>query len=206
MADGNIQAARKRFDAAVERLTSPRTLVHYGHVLAGPSLWEWLGSDPATGSDTRVPPSSVPPMWLDPVLLRMEITAQVGQWARQAEIRLTKRGDVPDGLNRLAARGWRPQDTKQVTGMGRVVDGWCDQITSMFDPDGRKFIEAACPSCGTRMVHRPDSAGEIVRQPALVVVANVGATCQRCGATWSPDRYLFLCRLLGFELPAGVLE
>jgi hypothetical protein len=37
-------------------------------------------------------------------------------------------------------------------------------------------------------------------------MTNIGCTCQHCGAHWTPDRSLFLCRLLGFELPAGVLE
>jgi hypothetical protein len=109
-------------------------------------------------------------------------------------------------LAALAGASWRPQDTGLVTDMTHIVDGWCESIIHLLDPESVKHISAACPSCGRAFVHRKDSAGETVRTPALKVVTNQGCTCQACDATWAPDRYMFLCRLLGFALPEGVLE
>jgi hypothetical protein len=54
-------------------------------------------------------------------------------------------------------------------------------------------------------VYRRDSAGELVRQPALQIVAEQGCTCQACRHCCTPDLYLHLCRVLGFDLPDGVI-
>ena len=47
---------------------------------------------------------------------------------------------------------------------------------------------------------------EHVRVPALQIIAEQGCTCLVCRACWTPDRYLLLCRVLGYSLPDGVLE
>ena len=134
------------------------------------------------------------------MLLAQEIDNQTRKW-------MPKQGTTPQRLDMLTERSWRPQDTDEVRDMSRRVDGWCESIMQLLDPDSRKFIEgAACPSCGKRIVYRRDSAGEQVRQPALKVIVSQGCTCQACGAFWAPDRFLFLGRLLGYELPEGVLE
>ena len=51
-----------------------------------------------------------------------------------------------------------------------------------------------------------DRSGERVRVPALQVIAEQGCTCVVCRTCWTPDRYLLLCRVLGFDLPAGCME
>jgi hypothetical protein len=89
-------------------------------------------------------------------------------------------------------------------GRAEQIRSWCVSVKALLEPAHVKTIAAACPSCNTAVVYRK-SAGELVRQPALQVVAEVGCTCLSCGAAWAPDAYLFLCRLLGFELPEGVL-
>ena len=137
---------------------------------------------------------------IDATQLLTEIDAEVRGWLPRTK------ATTPQRLTNLSDTAWRPQDYEQVTRMARRLTGWCDNIVQLFDPEHRKYISAPCPSCGKATVYKRDSAGDIVRQPALTVVAHVGCTCQHCDAHWSPDRYLFLCRLLGFELPAGVLE
>lgn len=202
MSDGNITAARTKLTDAITKLCAPRTCIHYNATLSAPSLYDMLTSNmSARQGDTRTPAQSLPPLWVDALQLRTEIDTQARKWVKRP-------GDVgtPSRLSALVEQPWRPQDTDQVTGMARQIRSWCESIINLFDPEHRKYISAACPSCGKATVYKRDTAGETVRQPALVVITNIGATCQHCDAHWSPDRYLFLCRLLGFELPAGVLE
>lgn len=200
MPDGNITAAKTRLDHAIRRLCAPQTLVHYNTTLSAPSLYDTLATNlAARQGDTRTPAQSLPPLWVDAMQLRAEIDTTVRRWR-------PVKATTPQRLTSLAEKPWRPMDTDEVTSMARQVSSWCDSIVNLLDPEHRKFINAACPSCGKSTVYKRDTAGETVRQPALVVITQVGATCQHCEAHWSPDRYLFLCRLLGFELPAGVLE
>lgn len=201
MADGNIQAARTRLGRAVQRLTAPRAGVHYDRTLWEPSLYLQLRSDLAgSQGDTRTPAKSLPPLWIDASQLLGEIDTKTKSWCPIP-------GDTPKRLQKLSFHGWRPQDTDLVSSMAAQVDSWCESILNLLDPDDRKFIEnAACPACSKARVYRRDSAGEMVRQPALKIVMGQGCTCQACGAFWAPEKFLFLGRLLGYELPEGVLE
>jgi len=200
MTDGNIVAARTKLADAVDRLTKPQTAVHRGKVRYGLSLYRQLQQDLAgTQGDTRTPAKSLPPLWIDAVQLLGDMDTETRAWC-------PKERGVPARLGALAALTWRPQDTHKVVTIATTVDGWCETITHLLDPESVKHISAACPSCGRSFVYRNDSAGERVRQPALKIVTETGCTCQACDASWSPDRYLFLCKLLGFDLPEGVLE
>lgn len=200
MTDGNITAARTKLHNAIHRITTPQTLVHYNLVLTAPSLYQQLTkATPAQQGDNRTPAKSIPPLWLDPTLLLMEIDATVKTWARTP-------GDTQQRLGALANGSWRPQDTDKVTVMAHTVNSWCDQIIALLNPEGRKYIEGAqCPRCGKTTVYGRDSAGDIVRQPALRLITHQGCTCQACKAHWPPEKYLFLSRLLGRELPEGVV-
>lgn len=199
MVDGNIVAAKKVLGRAVQRLTAPKR--HMTTNRWAPSLYQQLVDDAAGAQgETHTPAKSLPPLWIDNLQLRAEIDRQAAVWC-------PVQGSTPDRLNRLAWRQWRPQDTELVTGMSARVESWCESIQALLFPEQRVFVHgAACPSCGKRTCYRRDSAGDVVRQPTLKLVADQGCTCQACGAFWGPERYLFLCRLLGFELPEGVLE
>ena len=200
MSDGNIQAAHTKLTRAVDRLCKPRMAVYHDQTRYALSLYRQLESDLAgTQGDTRTPAKSLPPLWIDAAQLRIDMDSQTRSWC-------PKEHGIPQRLGNLSAKTWRPQDTDLVTEMARMVDMWCETILHLLDPESVKHITAACPSCGRSFVYRRDSAGESVRQPALKVVTNVGASCQHCDAHWAPDRYMFLCRLLGFDLPEGVLE
>ncbi len=200
MADGNIVAASDKLSKAVDRLCQPRMAVYHDTTRYALSLYRQLEQDLAgTQGDTRTPAKSLPPLWIDAAQLRIDMESKTRQWCRK------ERG-IPARLGHLAGSSWRPQDTNHVTDMADTVNGWCETILHLLDPESVKHISAPCPSCGREWVYRRDSAGETVRQPALKVVTNIGAMCQHCEASWAPDRYMFLCRLLGFALPEGVLE
>ena len=200
MSDGNIQAARTKLGRAVQHLTGPRMGVYHDVTMHAPSLYDTLASDLAgTQGDTRTPAKSLPPLWIDACQLKFDIDWRTRKWC-------PKPGTTPTRLQTMAFATWRPQDTDAVNDIARTIEGWCESIVNLIDPESVKHISAPCPSCGREKVFRRDSAGETVQQPALRIVTNVGAECQHCKAHWAPDRYLFLCRLLGFDLPEGVLE
>ena len=199
--DGELPAALKTFHAAISRLCDRQLSFTAGRVLTGPSLYRQLQDDLAgQKGSSKTPAKSQPPIWLDNADLLMNIDRTTRGWIPK------RRGTTPELLHNLAEAAWRPQDTARISGMAAAVAQWCDQIVALLNPQSVKTIEAACPTCGKKTVYRKDTAGDVVRQPALRVITAVGCSCQACGASWTPDRYLFLCRLLGFELPEGVLE
>ncbi len=199
MPDGNISAAKTRLVRAVARLCDPRTTLIQGHPHTAPSLYHALKADLAgRQGETKTPAKSLPPIWIDASMLITTIDRQTRKWQPTP-------GDTCQRLRQLSWQPWRPQDTDKVTAMSHDIGGWCDQISSMLDPISRKSVCAACPSCGRRHVYRKDSAGETVRRDALEITS-AGCVCLHCDAAWAPDRYLFLIKLLGFELPSGVLE
>ena len=201
MSDGNIMAAKVKLKRAVDRLIEKRPAVHYDATVYQPSLYACLVSDLAgTQGDTRTPAKSLPPLWIDAVQLATDIDYQTRKWC-------PKPGNTPYRLQSLAFAAWRPQDTDQVFDIIRTVNHWCESILNLLDPENRKYIEdAACPSCGKKIVYRRDGGGDMVRQPALKLVVNQGCTCQSCDAFWAPEKFLFLGRLLGYDTPEGVLE
>ena len=200
MSDSNIQAARVKLARAVQKLCLPKPFPHGRETLYAPSLYDTLKSDLAgTQGETKSPAKSLPPIWIDALQLMFDMDSQAHRW-------MPTPGTTPQRLTLVSQKGWRPQDTDEVTGMARTVEQWCDRITALIDPESVKYIFAtACPSCGQLTVYRRDSAGEVVRQPALRLIPNVGCTCQHCQAHWPPDKYLFLQTLLGFEPTEGVI-
>lgn len=198
--DGSLPDALDRLYDAVGALCDPRKELHDGALMAAPSLWEeLLDAIPARKGDgfTRGVSRSKAPAWCEAIDLQQEVDLQVRRWQPEGT-------STPDRLRGFASRRWRPQDARMLTERAEVIRGWCVSIKGMLEPAHVKTISAACPSCDTAVVYRK-VAGESVRQPALQVVAELGCTCLACGASWAPESYLWLCRLLGFDLPAGVL-
>ena len=201
MTDGNIQAAHTRLKRAVDRLCQPNLGTHRNATVTAPSLYEQLCSDLAgIQGDNKTPAKSLPPIWIDAAQLKQDIDKQAAKWEPK------RHRSTPQRLIILAEQTWRPQDTRHVNTITRTITRWADSIVHLLDPQSVKHISAPCPSCGRTTVYRRDDAGEVVRQPALRIVTNQGCTCAHCDAHWSPDKYMFLCTLLGFDLPEGVLE
>ena len=200
MTDGNIQAARTKLTRAVDRLCKPRMAVYHDKTRYALSLYRQLQADLAgTQGDTRTPAKSLPPLWIDAVQLLGDMDTETRKW-------WPKERGVPSRLGALSATSWRPQDTDKVTTIATTVDGWCETILNLLDPEAVKHISAPCPSCSRAWIHRRDSGGDVVRKQALKWAPNVGFECQACKAHWAPDQTLFFSRLLGFDLPEGVLE
>ena len=196
-----LPQARKNLADAVHRLTAPQHRYIAHKLRTAPSRYHQLASELAgTQGDTHTPAKSIPPLWIDATQLLADIDRAVAQWES------TWPATTPERLTILAGKSWRPQDTDTITNYALAVSRWSDQIDQLLDPEHVKHISTPCPSCGKKDIYRKDSAGERVRQPALRIVTETGCECQACGAFWGPSKYLFLCKLLGFELPDGVLE
>lgn len=202
--DGNISAARRKLDDAIAALIEEQAkVIHLDDGRARPEwvpsrydhLRESLGGQrlaERAGGQNRLP------LWTDAFDALREIDATVAGWVRA-------RGDTPTRLKAAAGWPWRPQDTDLVTSWARAVEGWVARIDALLDPEPVKEVLAACPACNQRYVYRRQS-GEQIREAALQLTSTGGCTCQACRASWGPDRLLFLCRLIGVELPEGVLE
>ena len=199
MTDGNIQAAKQKLGRAIDRLIAPRPVIAHDRTLWSPSLYACLLGDLAgRQGDTHTPAKSLPPVWIDAIDTLNTIDSQVRLWVKDP-------GTTPMKLSVLGLLAWRPQDTDKVTAMASTIESWCVQIVSLLDPEARKSVDIACPSCGKRWVYGKDSGGEVVRRAALSITA-AGCGCGHCKAHWPPDRYLFLARLLGLEAPEGVCD
>lgn len=203
--EADLPAAVDELYRATAELIDGRKQFVNGRVLAGPSMYEaLLGEIPAKSSgDTysRGVGRSVPPVWADAVDLRATIDGRVAEWAKTSRRREVS---TPARLRALAATRWRPQDAAQVLSYATEITAWVRTIQNLIEPVSVKAVSEPCPHCGRRWwyTHRD---GEQIRQPALQLVIETGCTCQACGAFWPPERFLFLVRLLGLDVPAGVV-
>ncbi len=214
--DGNIQAARSRFNTAIHSLIDPIPCPIYldsGRVETTwlDSLYEQLrksvgGQNVSDKGDSR--PGRLP-IWVDAVDLLTQIEATVKFWSRPnplTDLPPTGKYVTVARLEILDESNWRPQDAARVDRWAAQVREWVGRIKHMLDPESVKHISAPCPACGQATIYKRDASGEVVRQPALQLVTNHGCTCMACKTFWEPTKYLFLCKLLGFDLPEGVLE
>lgn len=214
--DGDIQAARSRLNRAIAALIDPQPRPRY--LEDGRVVNEWLdpiyhqlrvstgGQNVAEKGDSR---KSRLPIWVDAVDLLTQIDATVILWSRISpltDLPPTRTWPTVARLQALDRATYRPQDTAQVMRWTTMVREWVGKINHLLDPESVKHISAPCPACGQATIYRRDASGEVVRQPALQLVTNQGCTCLACKTHWEPTKYLFLCKLLGFDLPEGVLE
>jgi hypothetical protein len=179
--DGNLPAALNHLADALNDLFEPR------HVNTDSPYTQLAQAIPGTQGNNRHIPGSSPPLNLDAVDLKNDIDSKLTLW-------------------QLSKRRWRPQDTELIDTYTNDIHTWCKRIDALLNPVHTKEISAACPQCDHTHVYRYNSAGEKVRQPALQIVTTIGCTCLHCHATWTPDLYIHLCRVLGFGLPDGILQ
>jgi hypothetical protein len=201
--DGELKPALARLDDAFVDLVGPQTrYIENQGVCHASSLYQQLRDSifGEQGSGNGVA-RSMPPMWVDCADLLNEIDTTVACWQPQYD----RPPPTIGRLHVLANRSWRPQDCRAVNQIASALEAWARQIIALLDPPHIKTMSAPCPACNAETVLRRDSAEELVRQPALQITVH-GCQCQSCKTEWTPDRYLFLCKLLGWELPAGVLE
>jgi hypothetical protein len=184
--DGALPPALDQLHHAVNQLIHPQA---DGHGHTAPSLYTQLcaaAASPRHGQGHQ--PRSIPPLYLDAVDLRNEIDQRLA---------LEQPGctSTPHRLERIAARPWRPMDVHWLETFTNALNSWADDIETLLDPPPKPSMAAPCPNCDTATVHRKDSAGENVRQPALQF-GPLGCTCMACRTTWPPERYELLAAVL----------
>lgn len=200
--DGNLPAALDRLYAAVAGLIDPRKELLGDTIMAAPSLYdELLGELPAVKASDRgytaTHKRSMAPVWLDALDLRTDIDRTIRKWHPPGTT-------TPARLHAHANRKWRPQDARLLEQHANQLQAFVVSIRALLDPQHVKHLTVPCPACNATHVYRM-VAGEKVRQPALQLVAETGCTCQACKAFWSPQHYLLLCKVLGFNLPEGIV-
>lgn len=202
--DGNLPAALNNLTHAVTALTEPRPQLVDGRLLKQPSwymqLWDAVSGEQSNtggggGSKSR------PPFWTDAFDTLNEIDTAVAVW----QPAYTGTPPTVGRLHTLQAHKWRPQDVRAITQITAALQAWVITIETLLNPQPKWTLPNPCPACGTTTIHRRDGAGEMVRQPALQIGPN-GCTCQHCRYTWAPAYFTHLAAVLGFALPAGVLE
>ncbi|OCB51633.1 hypothetical protein A5722_30970 [Mycobacterium vulneris] len=112
--------------------------------------------------------------------------------------------NVTSRLLALANHAWTVEQTRAVRRIAGILNSWADDFESLIAHGHILRITAACPACRAETVHRYDSAGELIRDTALIAT-EVGAHCQSCEHRWGPHEFIDLSKQLG-TLPAGVLE
>lgn len=200
--DGALAPALDRLYSSTADLIDPIKQWTGDRMLLAPSLYQQLVDDiPARATDwisRSGYANSTSPVYIDAVDVQREIDDTVRSWCPTGDTTVVR-------LRHLNAARWRPQDVHRLERITADLDRWAFAIRRLLDPEPVKAISAPCPACGARYVYRMNKAGERVRQAALQIVASVGCTCTMCATHWTPDKYLLLCRVLGFESPAGVL-
>ena len=204
----NLPAALTRMRRAYHDLCAPR-VDGDGHT--APCLYAQL-RDTIGGvqREGRAGAHSQPPLWVDAADLLRVIDSTVDHWHPE---RVDAEPSTVAKLGCLAERSWRPQDTPLVHEIADACEAWVREIVSLLDPEHTKHIRdphgggyAACPQCGARTARRFDRREQQwKRVPALQWRVNAGTTCLACQAHWGVEHTLWLGRVLGFELPDGVL-
>jgi hypothetical protein len=194
-----LPQARKDLEDAVNKLCAPQQRLFGDALHTAPSRYHQLTQELAGAQgESHVPPTSMPPLWLEATQLLADIDRQARRW-EPAPRNTTER------LTHIARRSWRPQDVDLVVTISTTVYRWSDNIDTLLYPDSVKSVSAACPACGATHVYRMKS-GERVRQAALQIITNVGCTCHNCETHWGPELYQHLARVLGFDPLPGILE
>lgn len=201
----NLLGAIQGIQAAVHRLVEPTPTYVNNTFIEIPGLYAQLHSAVTEGQQTNTGGGggglkSRPPMWVDAADQLHNIDLMVNVWPTGYA------GSTVMQLRALAAKRWSVEDIAMVRRLTGILNAWADDIVRLLNYEHVKYISAACPVCGASTVQHFDSGGQSVHSPALKVVTELGATCQNCEHHWAPNRYIDLCRDLGFPLPDGVLE
>lgn len=198
----NLPHAIRELRTAIHRLTEPTSGYENSRYIEAPGLYMQLhaavyGRDKSNtgggGSKSRLP------FWTDAFDQLRNIDLMVNVWPTDST------GSTLTQLRSLAAKTWTVEQTRQVRRLAGIITAWADDIETLLNQPGRKYLRSVpCPACGAETVHHRDSAGEMVREPALKISIN-GCRCLSCEHVWAPDKFMFLAEVLGFERPAGVL-
>ncbi|AHY26967.1 hypothetical protein SEA_NAIRB_51 [Mycobacterium phage Nairb] len=210
--DEDLPARLDELDQAIADITEPRIAWIGGRLVTGPSLLDQVQASIAgqQGTSNGHAARPLPPIWLDAADVLAGIDVALQDWSRPGRLPALPRPvelarTRADHIRQLRKRPWTPEYYRKLVAVVTEVKYWANDIDRILNPVPKRFIAAPCPACDTDVVYRPDSAGENVRQPALQIIADRGCICLECKATWTPDLYMHLSRVLGFPAPAGVV-
>jgi hypothetical protein len=155
----------------------------------------------------RATPASRAPGWTDALSLLDRIDRRVQLWWPETPLEPTEQHVTVRRLYALLDHQWRPQDVRELRHMAREISGWVQSIGVLLPTEEIHTWElrAPCPSCGETTTQVDDGSGELVRRYVLQADKN-SAKCAACETTWDPTYYHLLARMIGAELPPGVLE
>lgn len=200
--DGNLPAALRQLGQAIHKLTDPTTAWINNQTTQAPSPYQQLqDATPGQQGTGHGPSRSIPPCWLDAIELLNEIDLAV-------EIMQPAYTGTPPTIGRLKwllQRKWRPQDTHQIEQLATNIHTWATEIETLLNPEPQWTLPNPCPACQTAVIYRKDISGDLIRKPALTIGPN-GCTCLNCKAQWGPAYFTHLARVLGYQMPTGVLE
>lgn len=206
-----LSDARRQLDYAISALIDPKPQhTGTGIVWLDPLYEQLRDAVPGSKRDRTGVPTSQPPAWIDALDLLREIDTTVARWEPSwpQNPRDPTELSTPVTIFRLRAiqsRKWRPHDGADIHHKTNTLKTWVERITSLLANTHVKHLPAACPACGKKTVYRRDNAGDLVRQPALQITTQ-GCVCQHCRTVWGPERFMLLAKVLGYDLPPGVLE
>jgi hypothetical protein len=215
--DGDLIGARRRLSDAISKLTDPRPEVIEGQTHWLDSIYTELREalPGEQGSGYAGVARSLPPLHIDAADLLNEIDIAVSCWEPRPNIDASEDpDDMPHmtvirlrSIEKHGCRGqaWRPQDASKADQIATNIQQWVQSIDQLLRPPASWSLPDPCPACGAKIVHRKDSAGDLVRKPALSISGN-GCECLACRHVWTPQYFTHLGRVLGYQLPAGVLE
>ena len=190
--DGPLALARRRLVDAVAAFADPIP-VRTGDGYRWEPAAYWQLRSGLTGQPLRrrtAQQRSRPPLRIEVLNLLVEIDRAVCAWAPD------EKGGTVRRLHAVAGAAWRPQDCDLINDRSAQLQRWAAAAAELLAPEPRVSLPMPCPSCGARVAYHRDGSGERVRSRALRVTSD-GCTCLACGASWNPDRFEFLARLLG---------
>lgn len=202
MTDGFLPGALTKLRDAVSQLIDPRPEIVDGKKFYTPSLYRQLTDDIAgQQGQTHSPPRSLPLIWCEAFDCLHEIDTTISAWQPAG-------ADTPGRLHLIETR-WvttgRPQDVNSINQITGCVNAWVGSIKKLLFENHTKTLSAPCPRCHETTAYHRDSTGEVVRGPSLQLTKD-GCTCMNCRTTWDPEHFEHLARVIGCDLPNGVLE
>jgi len=196
--DNPLAMSRRRLRDAVNALAEPIPVWDGGVCRWSDAVYMRLRSSlrGAPTRSVRLVPDSRLPCRADVLTLLIDIDQTAAIWEPNGK------GTV-ERLRQVAGQDRRPQDCELLDGYSATVEAWTVKAAELLgDIAPEVSLRLPCPSCGSRFNYRPNGSGETVRSWALRV-SESGARCQCCHATWLPEQFEFLAKLLGCPaLPA----
>ena len=197
----NLPNAIRELRDAIDRLIKPSPSYLNNTYIEAPGLYRQLHAaldsyrDNAASSVAR----SRPPMWIEAAEQLNNIDLMINIWDTGSA------GSTVAQLRSMANKNWTPEDVKEIRRKAGIINAWADDIQTLLNHEHTRHLTAACPACGTETIQHRDSAGELVRSPALQLTIETGCTCQACGYHWAPNQFVELATDLGIPSPEGVV-